>query len=398
RKRGQQASEAEPYRAPSLVEKLMENIQLEEKLDPKLTLKRFLSVNSVVSTSSSFAERYQAAALSIQADFRAIGAGTCGKVFEVPGTTDIFKVANHPGESTDTLWEDYISHLTICEIWDRIGRQNIQIQVPRVRYFVGAYDKEFWDNNLKRFPKNEQLVSNTLCTERVLPLAKPIRESLINQYCKPQLVQKIKQSEPDNDCLVRVYLGKRRRSERPTMFFSLRNYNLHLDQMEELGLDTHGLASNIAEALAIVHWGAHLDADDVEFVLGSAPIRATDTAFIPTPKLSAKDLKNQKRNTSTWSTHVDNFRYRVTHLWMLDFNRCKEFSPSKSGLEQLVNAFFKNDPYYPRPLAKSQKDQQLWQAFKDSYLNASAKFKLGPHARLPQRFIDMVVEEMRMRM
>jgi len=37
RKCGQDASEAESTRSPSLIEKMMEKIQLEEKLSPKLT-------------------------------------------------------------------------------------------------------------------------------------------------------------------------------------------------------------------------------------------------------------------------------------------------------------------------------------------------------------------------
>lgn len=237
-----------------------------------------------------------------------------------------------------------------------------------------------------------------ICTERIFPLAKPIRESLIDQYCKPQLVQNIKQSEANNDCFVRVYLGKRRRNGRPTMFFSLRNYNLHLDQMEEIGLDTHGLASSIAEALAIVHWGAHIDADDVEFVLGSAPMLTTDTLTIPNPKLSVQDLKTLDQNTSTWSINAENSCSRVTQLWMLDFNRCKEFASTQSGIIQLVDAFFKNDPYYPHPLSKSREDQELWQAFNDSYLKVSGELNLGEHAHLPGLFIDMVVEETRARM
>lgn len=45
--------------------------------------------------------------------------------------------------------------------------------------------------------------------------------------------------------------------------------------MEFLRLDTHRYATIIVTALAILHWKAHVNADDVEFVLGSAPMIPT---------------------------------------------------------------------------------------------------------------------------
>ena len=56
--------------------------------------------------------------------------------------------------------------------------------------------------------------------------------------------------------------------------FSLRNYPLHLDQMEELAIPFDHLESYaraMAETLAVMHWGAGMDGNDVEFVLGSHP-------------------------------------------------------------------------------------------------------------------------------
>ncbi|KAF1959213.1 hypothetical protein CC80DRAFT_523935 [Byssothecium circinans] len=374
----------------------MENIMLEEKLDAKNTLKRFLSINSEVSTSSSFAERQQIA-VGTRSNFRVIGAGTCGRVFEIPGTVDIFKVANHPGKSTDMLWDDYNMHLRVSEVFDKFGRDQIDTHVPRVKYFVGSADEDFWSENLYRFPNGSQTPSNLLCAERILPLAKPIRHSLIAQYCPESHQEVIKNDISNQDCLVRLYLGKRRQS-RNLRFFQLRNFNLHLDQMEALELDVLGFAKSIADAMAILHWAVHIDGNDVEFVLGSAPNRIPDPAQIISKPLTAAQVNKMAPNTSTWSAHLADFKRRITHMWMLDFNRCKDFCPNEEGLEQLVHSFFRNDPYFPRPLAELSKDRELWAVWSDRYLRTSARLAGEKHQSLPKKFIEMVVSEQRRKM
>src|SRR4051812_37045393 len=117
--------------------------------------------------------------------------------------------------------------------------------------------------------------------------------------------------------------------------------------------------------MAVMHWKVHVDANDVEFVLCSAPDRLPNPEQISPDGLTADVVPKMKENTSTWATHQDNFKKRVTHIWMLDFNCCKDFLPTASGIEQLVHSFFRNDPYFPRPLAKSAKNQHLWKVFRD---------------------------------
>jgi hypothetical protein len=59
---------------------------------------------------------------------------------------------------------------------------------------------------------------------------------------------------------------------RPLRFrhFSLRNYPLHLNQMGDLGLEVLAYVRYMGEALTLIHWGARVDANDVEFVLAPA--------------------------------------------------------------------------------------------------------------------------------
>ncbi|KAH9871632.1 hypothetical protein J1614_005887 [Plenodomus biglobosus] len=399
------SADPEASRVTSHTEQTMRLIQLEENLSPKSTLKRFLSLHFIIPSPSSSTGRHQAA-VGTRPEFRAIGAGTCGRVFEVPGTVYIFKVAIHPGQSTDQLWNDFVMHTKVSEVFDEFGRDKLQVRVPIHKYFVGLDDSVWWNKNLDRFPK--QLVdapSNLMCAERILPLAKSIRESLIDQYCPPAARETFKADRANKDCLVRLYLGTRRKPRNSRFSgFQLRNFPLFLDQMEELELDVADFAKAIGEALAVMHWACHLDANDVEFVLGSSPEYTADPALILTKSLSVKYVSGMKPNTSTWTAHLDNFKKRTTHIWMLDFNRCAEFQPSQSGLQQLVQAFFRNDPYFPKPLATLVKDQQLWSCFRKSYEQASENcFKAGKtdaakYVQLPGRFMDMVVEEQRTRL
>ncbi|KAF2194856.1 hypothetical protein K469DRAFT_469735, partial [Zopfia rhizophila CBS 207.26] len=395
RRRSQERSEAGSPRSASLIGGLVETIQLGEVLDPKFTLKRFLSTRSVVSTFSSFAERQQAV-VRTRSEFRAIGAGTCGTVFEVPGTTDAFKVANNPGGHTDKLWNDFQMHLRVSEAFDTIGREKLAVHVPIIKYFVSSKDSEWWGENMDRFPQKYQSQSNLLCAERILPLAKLIRESLVDTYCPPSLVKEIKGSPSNKDCLVRIYLGKRK--ERISKFFQLRNFLLHLDQMEELELDTADFATHIADALAVMHWRVGIDANDVEFVLGSAPYRVANPAQIISKPPTVKQIKSMPPNTSTWASHNDDFKRQITHIWLLDFNRCEDFFLNQSGIEKLVAAFFRNDPYYPRPHGATTKDQNLWATFRNRYIATSQAHVDKEHYHLPKLFIDTVAEEQRKRM
>ena len=84
-------------RSVSLEVAMLESLDLDDKLaaeaaseGPKEALKRLLSIRSVVSTSSSFAERQQAAVHG-HSEFKEIGTGSTAKVFEHPGTSWVYK-------------------------------------------------------------------------------------------------------------------------------------------------------------------------------------------------------------------------------------------------------------------------------------------------------------------
>jgi hypothetical protein len=101
---------------------------------------------------------------------------------------------------------------------------------------------------------------------------------------------------------------------------------------------------------------------------------------------------------TTWEANWDikDFKTRVTHLWLLDFNRCKKINRDASGVSKAVRAFFANDPYYPRPCSNIELDRKLWTVFASRYLERSAEFfddSKDEDRELPRHFIDSVVKE-----
>lgn len=374
---------------------LLTNLQLEKKLEdesPKDILNRMLSIHSTISTSS-FAERQAEANENEELQtYRVIGRGACGTIFEHTGLGNVLKVATEA--SSENLWNDCEVHVNVAEAFESF---KLSIQIPVCHYFVLASDSDWWESNLEKFPTRFQTPSHVLCSERILPLPKRIRDSLTDLYCPPAKVNQAKQDVANKDCLVRLYLGKRRASEAPSRFFTLRNMILHMDQMEFLGLNVIYYAKQMADALAVIHWGAKYDGRDIEFVLGSAPT-------IVRRQLNKGDFSKSKSARSTWKEGLNrtDFRKRSIHIWVLDFNQCRSISMDEAGIDLAVEAFFLNDPYYPRPLGAVKSDLDLWQAFQDRYLERSHEIiaeEDGEGIRsLPGRFIERLVKRQRERM
>lgn len=218
------------------------------------------------------------------------------------------------------------------------------------------------------------------------------RDALVDYYCPEGLKAGAKVQDSNDDCLVRLYLGKRRdkttrRRPGPKRFFGLRNFPLCLDQMQDLGLDTHHFASVMAETLAFLHWKVGIDAADVEFVLGRPP------NLVHEPVPSYEQLQEMRVNTSTYRV-TSGEEAPATHLWLLDFNQCQAITRDGKGVDQAVKRFLDNDPYYPRPSGTAGGvEDRLWQAFKSHYLEASTRMNGEVETReLPILFIERLEE------
>jgi hypothetical protein len=173
------------------------------------------------------------------------------------------------------------------------------------------------------------------------------------------------------------------------MFFNLRNYGLCVDQMEELDLDPVAIAKVLAEALAHCYWKAQVDANDVEFVLAPATSIATATVL--------------DKVASGLAPPVFKLLDQELVIWMLDYDCVHPMRQDISGIAQAAHAFWRNDPYFPRPYAYGQTslDGELWQMFKAHFLAVSKRMleekeQDGVDAEmlaLPQEWVTLVEVE-----
>lgn len=331
----------------------------EDLEDPAELLNRCLSTKFVISTTSSFAKRMQKARydLGIKKDsFKNIGLGSCGSVFEIPGT----KLAYKKGSQEIDIFRDFrftqqVHQAVECglQILQKAFPECTIPKTPESHKYHPANDEQFWSSNIGRFPAGHRTQQPIFSVDHILPLPKEIRDALIDIYFDDEgdTQEEAKNDQDNKDCLIRLYLGERESVRQQCEGYdTLRNFPLRLNMMEDLDLEFTGFAKEMALGLAILHWQAQIDGMDVEFVLGSSATRE-NSAAVPLD-----------------TTEAINFQRREIHLWMFDFDKASEIVLTENDVKmKLVPAFLGNDPYYPSP----QVDQELWDEFCNTYLAAS---------------------------
>ncbi|KAI1613603.1 zinc finger protein-domain-containing protein [Exophiala viscosa] len=305
--------------------------------------------------------------------FREIGHDNCGSVRAAEGSTIAMK--REDGCKWRSLLNDYNMHRLVLKT---ALQERLSVCAPRWPKFIKNDDQNWWDMNLARF-RTGYTACNVLCSERIPPLPQDVRDRLIDRYCPPASIATIKAEESNRDCLVRPYLGRRKfqieaRTAPILHRFSMRNYPLHLNKAEDLQLPILEYAHAMAETLAMMHWVANIDANDIEFVLGAVPTQ--------------KEIAHNVYSHEIFGIHA---------LWVLDFDCCKPLTMDDAGIEQAAEAFMRNDPYFPRPTINEQSpDNTLWIEFRDRYLECSHEPVTGfggNFLSLPEKFIERVVEK-----
>jgi hypothetical protein len=176
--------------------------------------------------------------------YRRIGAGACGTVWASSELGPAYK--REDGGLARSLRNDYEKHQRILHALNNLPETKPRIHVPRCYTFIQPTHERWWIEHLPRFPDGYS-PCNTIHAQRIPPFPAATRERLVAQYCPAELRAEILSSETNQDCLVRPYLGRRRtqahahgHQHQPARAkfkaFSLRNYPLHVDQMEELGI------------------------------------------------------------------------------------------------------------------------------------------------------------------
>ncbi|KAF2464775.1 uncharacterized protein BDR25DRAFT_159906, partial [Lindgomyces ingoldianus] len=295
--------------------------------------------------------------------FRCIGRGACGSVWgegEVGTPADMqIAVKREDGHSSRSVENDINMHRRVFP-----GFENLSVRITTPFDLIAPREGNPYAD---RFPDGFSSACRMITTERIPAFPRDVREMLIDRYCPAKLQDFVKGNRDDEDCLVRPYLGRRRRvggTESRFQRFSLRNYALHVDQMEELSLNTPAYARAMADALAEMHWRAKVDANDVEFVLA--------------PPRRLPDQRAASFESDCLGQH---------YLWLLDFDCCLDMSMDEKGIDQAVQAFFRNDLYYPRPYGRTPQDRHLWEVFSARFLERSKPIRDDD---LPAMFIRKI--------
>src|SRR5438034_5306621 len=118
-------------------------------------------------------------------ELRVIGRGSCGTVFEVPGTEWAYKKS----QDMTALWTDFnLTNKVVNSVMQtrhmlEKGFEGKTIpRVPACHQFWLPDDLEWWKRNKQRFPADEQREGAIFLVERIPPLPKSTREALIQLY------------------------------------------------------------------------------------------------------------------------------------------------------------------------------------------------------------------------
>ena len=319
-----------------------------------------------------------------------IGRGTCGTIYT---SVDLSTVAYKIGRDRDALWNDIRLtahvHRSLTESERDCDIRSYTPRVPAIKGWVADDTKEdFWAEFAGCFTEAEdKKTAPFLFSLSLIPTLGPeFRHALITRY-EFTTSQAAALANPENGfCLVRPYLGLATRKDGPLCRSeNLWNFPLTREDLRSLPFDdglAMELAKEMATGLAIIHWHALVDGMDIEFVLGGANdwdgeqvILANDletsepfcSSSPPNLVLGAPMSKTSWRQNRWDRTHHMSDEMR---LYVLDFDKASllSFDRPEAAIQQLVTAVTCNDPYFPDPSATEDRDKQLWNAFRATYL------------------------------
>ena len=328
-----------------------------------------------------------------------IGYGSCGTVWadssrytdidQCPSALVLKRGDGLPDRSlaNEALMQKHILSTLQSPSFSSMLQSGHQVNFPAQITFLQPTSSR-WAGILPRLP-SDFTACQALISERIMPLSRSSRSLIVEKFWNgpENMRDSIVDDKRNEPCLLRPYLGRRRTqaagsggTERKSMLksISLRNYPLHADQIEALGLPSGEYASAMADALAFLLWEAEIDACDVEFVL-ARPRSATDKQEYP------------RFGTSLFTSGA----LEPHALWVLDFDCCQKLSMDTAGVQRAAERFWRNDPYYPTPDVKCQEDALLWETFKNRFLATSAKImerKAEAIRKLPEQLIARIVE------
>lgn len=162
---------------------------------------------------------------------------------------------------------------------------------------------------------------------------------------------------------------------------------MDIERFADLKLPGDQYAEALGSAMAVIHWQAKLDGNDIEFVIGSSPEDPVRR------QLTSTDLESMAVGTSTYvQVHghtTPNFGRRVMAFWVMDFDQCKTITVDESGVMKAVGALQRNF-YCPRHGSGREYQESLWKVFSARYLEVSKKILPKESHHLADLFISKI--------
>ncbi|KAA8913029.1 hypothetical protein FN846DRAFT_931516 [Sphaerosporella brunnea] len=275
-----------------------------------------------------------------------IGAGSFASIFVVCGGPLAFKIV-HARENREILKKEYeaLSYLYAACNTDSFFR------VPKPLAFYDAEQEVLLATTHRPFLSRNSRIAHcppapisasffevlgnsdpVYAMDRVFALPGNVGRPICSQFMPDAIT-----TSPN---LCRLYFGKTFDQGKGSRFVNTNNFPLdvqryqwlratlseeiqvHLPSAEEIALE-------MGEMLGRIHWHGGYDARDVEFIMGG-----------------------------------DGF-VGVT-FYVIDFNQMRPWGRSYEDVSVLVDAFFQNDPYYPRP----RDGGSMYRGFREGYLLA----------------------------
>lgn len=264
-----------------------------------------------------------------------VGKGQCGTVYAMRGTGKVAKIANSNLTGGRLLNDNVIHRRVLKALSDTDAATKRGINVPEIRGMwhitdipddrlkgvVGSWITAAWLPDLCRY---------ALVTDRIRPVPRDVQACLVAVLCPPGLRRLAFLNRHRNkSCLIRIYLGRRdcndERQKRSFSDIGLRNFPLHINEMERLRINTGVFASTMARALAIMHWKAGIDGNDVEFVLGGSPSdqRAAASSSPPPPPCDPAPSEQAPvgESSDAAASKSPDHEMRSLALWLIDFDQ-----------------------------------------------------------------------------
>ncbi|EHA22609.1 hypothetical protein ASPNIDRAFT_36651 [Aspergillus niger ATCC 1015] len=289
----------------------------------------------------------------MQSKYYCIGAGFCGTVWTLAEVG--LAIKREDGGPDRSLANDYAMNQRVLRCLSRLtdikSRRSInyqafpQVRVSQCHRFIPPSDR-WWSENLPLFP-SQHSPCNAIVSYRIPPFPEQTRDLIATD------------AEDRNQQTLEI------------CDFLTAKLPIHEDQMEDIGISIENMqkyARMMGEALATLHWLGEMDGNDIEFVLAPLPFD--------------EQQPNTDLITDVLGQHT---------MWMLDFDLCQPMPMSDDGVQQAVTAFWRNDPFYPRP------QRELWDVFREQYLITSETIISGynqvdidQRLSLARRFIELI--------